>query len=283
MGDKETGTAAGITKMRSPSYPIIGLDRAIEYAHKLYSHSKRYAASRATVAEAWRMSPTSGSFLTYSAALKQFDLMTSSGIKEQQKYILTEDAERIIVDATNSPQKRDAIHRVALAPKVYKELWERFGVDSVNGGVEDGALQNYLTLDRPGSRYTQDGACAVIKHYKNTMAFANLQEDGYIPDSAEDDPPNDDLQKGPDHPGKGTSAANSGGKTMPGEQELTRGTFAPDTGFRLFVRGENFTPEHFYNMLAQIMLNASFFGVSKVKLPPMENLIIPEVLPPENE
>ena len=283
MGDKETSTAAGITKMRSPSYPIIGLDRAIEYAQMLYSHAKRYEASRATVADAWRMSSTSGSFLTYTAALKQFGLMTSSGIKDQQKYILTEDAERIILDATNSPQKRDAIHQVALAPKIYRELWKRFGVDSVNGGVEDGALQNYLVLDRPGSHFTQDGARAVIKHYKSTMAFANLQEDGYIPDGTEDDPPNDGFQKGPDHPDNGTSTTNSGGKTMSGEQELTRGTFAPDTGFRLFVRGENFTPEHFYHMLAQIMLNASFFGVSKVKLPPIESFIIPEVLPPEKE
>ena len=282
MADNTTGTSSHTTKSRSPSYPILDLERAVEYAQKLYSHAKRHETSRVTVGEAWGMSPTSGSFLTYAAALKQFGFMTSSGTKDQQKYALTGDAERIILDATDSPQKRDAIRRAAVAPKIYNELWGKFGMDSINGGIEENMLQNYLTLDRPGPRYTLDGARAVIKHYKNTMAFANLQEDGYIPGGTEDDPPNDGSQKGPEHPVKGPPAADAGGKTMPEELELTRGTFAPDTGFRLFVRGENFTPEHFNQMLAQIMLNASFFGVSKAKLPRLENLVIPEVLPPEN-
>ena len=69
MEEKDAGIPR-TSKTRSPSYPVVGLERAIEYARDLHKHAKLHEADKATVAGAWKMRPLSGSFLGYSSALK---------------------------------------------------------------------------------------------------------------------------------------------------------------------------------------------------------------------
>lgn len=277
--ERETSSA---TKVRSPAYPVMDLEKAIGYANRLYSHAKLHETSRQTVADAWKISPSSGGFLGYSAALKHFGLMTSSGAKENQRYALTKDAERIILDLTDSPEKREAIQRAALAPKIYSELWDKFAVDGIDGGVEESALRNYLVFDRPGPKYTPDAAPLVIRHYRSTMTFANFQAGNRTPDPSETDPPSEAATGVQQPSAEGAPGADADDRVLPGERELVRGTFAPDGGFRLIVRGEDLTPRHFKLMLAQIILHADIFGVADPKILRLADAIIPDdVLPPE--
>ena len=229
MEEKDAGIPR-TSKTRSPSYPVVGLERAIEYARDLHKHAKLHEADKATVAGAWKMSPLSGSFLGYSSALKQFRLITSYRSKGRQKYVLTKDAERIVLDEIDSPEKRDAIQRAALSPKICSELWGRFGMDGVDGGIEESMLRNYLVLDRPGARYTPDGARLVVKHYKGTMTFANFQEGSPTYDASETDPSSDDAQEDPERPLEDAPTAKPEERFMQGEIELVKGTFTPDGG-----------------------------------------------------
>ena len=261
-------------KTRSPAYPLIDLEKAIDCAKKLYDHAKLHEVNKAAVGESWKMSHLSGTFLGYVAALKTFGLVASSGAKEQLKYKLTKDSERIILDQTNSPEKKEAIQRAAMAPKIYQELWEKFGKDGVDGSVEASVLSNYLILDRPGPRYNPTAAKLVIKHYKSTLAFAGVLDNGQTT--------TDEDHQQPEDPNEIKKEPEPENPSPQGEYELTRGTFSQDSGFRLMLRGKDRTPRHFKVMIAQILLHADFFGVVDPKILRLADAIIPsEVIPPE--
>ncbi len=258
MEESTNGEDLGVGRTRSPAYPGIDLKKAIAYAKQLYGHAKLHEVNKSAVGKAWGMSPTGGHFLGNIAALRSF------GLVERRKYRLTKDAERIIVDPTDSDEKREAIRRAALSPKIYLELWNKYGTDGVDGGIEENVLFSYLVLDRPEPRYAESAAKLVIRYYKSTLSFAGIQGAQQVPD---DDNEVDPTSEGDDRDLKEPLKTDNDPpqperQSMQGEQEIVRGTFSPDSGFRLMLRGEDRTPRHFKLMIAQIILHADYFAYS---------------------
>jgi len=159
-------------KVRSPSYPGIGLAAAIERAEQLYERENRYAAPVPAVLSHWKYSPKSGPGFTTLAAVKQFGLIADEGRGDDRKVRLSDLGLRIVQDRRpGSTDRQKAIREAALRPGVYSELWRSFGA-----GASDANLA--YALVRQG--FSEAAAQDVVRDYRATIAFAGLTDDASV-------------------------------------------------------------------------------------------------------
>jgi hypothetical protein len=166
---------------RSPSYPGISLETALERAQRLYDVERRNAAPAENILKHWGYAPKSGGGMVALAALKKFGLVTDEGTGSRRQARLTDLALRILQDRRpGSEERAQAIKDAALAPGIHRELWERYR----EGGLpSDETMEFYLVTDRG---FTESGAKELIQEFRNTLAFARLDGGGTLPDSEGD-------------------------------------------------------------------------------------------------
>src|SRR5687768_7731616 len=85
-------------KERSPSFPFIPLEKAIERARAVAEHHKRSPARMATIGETWGYAPKSSGLLQTVAALKSYGLTDDIGRGEDRRIQLSDLAWRILYD-----------------------------------------------------------------------------------------------------------------------------------------------------------------------------------------
>ncbi len=175
-------------RVRSPAYPSMGLKDALEKARVVYDKDKAFSAKVDVVLRHWGYTnPTSGRAQGALSALKQFGLLDETGTPGNREIKLSAIALSIIQDKVpDSPERARAIKTAALKPKIYAELWSKWGPDLPS--VEN--IETYLVRDR---QYNEDAVKGLIDDYKATIQFAKLeiggtltQEDGAKKDSLDD-------------------------------------------------------------------------------------------------
>src|SRR5689334_2255157 len=85
-------------KHRSPAYPFIPLQKAVERAATLYERNKRHSTPLAVAAGLWGYKEKSSGGLQTVSALKQFGLLLDEGSGDKRHVRLTELAFRILLD-----------------------------------------------------------------------------------------------------------------------------------------------------------------------------------------
>ncbi len=182
-----TDTSATETsrRFRSPAYPAVDLGAAIERANKLHVKALHHAVGVAVLADAWEFGSIKSSGLwATAAALLQYGLLIDEGSGDKRKFQLTDAALRIVRDPNpESEKRRSAIRAAAVSPKIFKELWDKFGVQITT--LSDVVVKSWLTLDRHEAGlapYSDAAADEVIRVYKATVAFAGLTEYGNLPE-----------------------------------------------------------------------------------------------------
>lgn len=179
-------------RFRSPPYPFIPLGKAIERAKQLHPKSLHHQVNFSVLADAWGYGIKSSGLIQTAAALIQFGLLTDEGSGLKRRFQLTPDAIRIVQDTDPSSEKRrTAIQRAALAPKIHKELWDKFG----NSSVSDVVLRNYLIFDRTdsdGAAFSTMSANMLIEEYKSTISLAEITS---APPTSEEDQENEDEKE----------------------------------------------------------------------------------------
>jgi hypothetical protein len=176
------GYAAGIVmaverperkkKARSPSYPGIGLEAAIERARTLYAVEKRNAVPVETAMTDWGYSPKASSGLVVLAALKKFGLLIDEGSGTARKARLSDLALDIVLDEReDSPDRQRLIQDAALRPTIHSELWQKYGGNLPS----DSALRYELRKER---NFTDTAVAEFIPQFRATLAFAGLTGDG---------------------------------------------------------------------------------------------------------
>lgn len=159
---------------RSPSYPAISLDVAIERVRVLYNAVRRNWVNVDTALSYWGYKPKSGAGLVLIAALKKFGLGADQGSGDQRQVQITESAFRILIDDRESSAERDALIReAALKPTIHSELWEYY----------QGSLpaDQHLRIHLIGNKaFTENGADEFIPEFRRTIEFARLGETGII-------------------------------------------------------------------------------------------------------
>lgn len=242
MANEEPAPAAPVKKERSPSFPFIGLSKALERARAVYAHAKRHEARVPDVAAAWGLGAKSSGTLQTIAALLAFGLLEDQGSGENRKLKITDLAFKALED--QRPGAREgALAEASLKPKLIAEYFEKWHVER----PADGICISELRIDRG---FTEDGAKAFLRVYDDTVGFtATAVHDMQAEIAKSRDGQNrgegtDKIISPPPPPPPPAVVRNSslagGGKAslMQGERELTTGLLSKDASFRLIVTGQ---------------------------------------------
>jgi hypothetical protein len=156
-------------KGRSPAYPSINLQTAIQRARQLHDRERQYLTPVSTIVAHWGYSSLNGPALGAIAALKKYGLLDEEGAGEDRKAKLSQLADVILMNPDEAKQK-EAIQEAALRPAIHQEMWEKYHNDLPS----ERNLLWELTRDRG---FTERGAGEFIRVYRATIAFAQLEDD----------------------------------------------------------------------------------------------------------
>lgn len=157
------------SKDRSPSFPFITLERALDRARQFYAEEKRGAAPFARAVMHWRYTEASSGGLQTVAALKSYGLMEDvGGSRKDRQFKLSDLALRILLDQRPDSSERAAYMRqAALTPNVAAEVYERWP----DGLPSDSTLNHFLVLER---KFNEGSAANAVKILKENQGFANV-------------------------------------------------------------------------------------------------------------
>ncbi|MEU1808720.1 hypothetical protein O7622_08785 [Micromonospora sp. WMMD1076] len=160
-------TPARRTAGRSPSFPAINLETAVRRARELYERERQHPTPIQKIVAHWGYKGMTGPANLSVAALKKFGLLTDEGKGAERRGRLTHLAVDIIANP-NQSARNAAIKQAALMPSAHRELWDRYG----NELPSDANLRWELVRQRG---FTEGGAEDLIRGYKQTVAFAQLE------------------------------------------------------------------------------------------------------------
>jgi len=159
-------------RMRSPAYPYTNLEAAIRRAREFYDREGRNSAPLAVAAKHWGYEPKSSGSNQTAAALMSFGLMQDEGTGEKRKVKLTPNALKILLDTrTDSSEKAALIKQAALAPRIHKQIWDKWGATDVS----DDNLRHALLFEWTPP-FNENSVAGFISEYRGTIAFAKLTE-----------------------------------------------------------------------------------------------------------
>ena len=168
-----------MARVRSPSFPFIGLEKAIARAREFY-YGERMGRVHVSVApQHWSYNEKSSGSIQTLAALVAFGLMSYEGRKEKRSVALTE-AARVILLGSDGPRQQ-TIQECALKPNIHKTLWEHFEEKIPS----DGKLRDYLLFDHKPP-FNENVVDQFILQFRATLKFSKLTSNGSIPEENQD-------------------------------------------------------------------------------------------------
>lgn len=151
-------------KDRSPRFPFITLEKALERAAQFFAEEKRGAAPFSSAAEHWNYSASSSGALQTVAALKSYGLLEGT----HKSIRLSELALRILLDKRPDSTERDALKRqAALNPEIATLIYEKWPDDLPS----DATLNHFLVLELSFNEATAQRSVEIIK--QNQLFTAN--------------------------------------------------------------------------------------------------------------
>jgi hypothetical protein len=163
-------------KHRSPAYPFISLEKAINRARELYRHDNRHASPVAAAIKHWGFAEKSSGGQQTIAALKQYGLLADDGSGADRRVKLTDRALSILLDEVeNSPEKSKAIRDAALAPKLFAEMFNKWGAELPSPET----MRTFLRRDKG---FNDEVLGVVIRAFKDSVSFAKLGQSDKVAD-----------------------------------------------------------------------------------------------------
>jgi hypothetical protein len=174
--DEDSGHSS---RHRSPAYPYISLTKAIERIQTMHDAEGRHAVRFDVLAKRWGFAPQSSSAAQTVGALRQYGLLeVEKGTGFDRSFRLTDRALRILLDKRPG-ERTKALQDAAKAPKLYGDLWEKWG-----GGLpSDENGQSHLTIDRG---FNPGVVGVLLANYKETLRVASLLGTDTLPDDGPD-------------------------------------------------------------------------------------------------
>jgi len=169
MSETDSLSARKAKRPRSPSYPGITLEQAIERARVIYEKEGRNSPPFEAILEHWGYSPRSGAGSVVLAALRKYGLLVYEG----QTARLSDLALTILWHEDDTEERQEAIKEAALKPTIHAELWRQY--DTV---PSEATLK--LELRRRG--FAETAIPEFINIFRSTLAFAQLTETDRLPD-----------------------------------------------------------------------------------------------------
>jgi hypothetical protein len=152
-------------KVRSPSFPFIGLRDALDRARTFYEAEQRNAARSETAAAHWGYSAKSSGGKQTIAALRSFGLLEGDSLVK-----LSGRGLRLVLDEREASEERERLlQQAALMPPIHARLWERYGAELPSAQT----LRLGLILDEG---FNENSVDDFLTEYRETLEYARLLE-----------------------------------------------------------------------------------------------------------
>lgn len=155
-------------KDRSPSFPFIPLQTAIERLVAFDQTFGRHDTPANKVGRAWKMKDGSSQAFQTMAALKSFGLLDYRGSGPARDTFLTDEGRKYL-RAQQESMKREVVRNAALKPKVIEKFWHQWGADRP---IDDVCLDELHFKHG----FTQSAAETFLRVYDATISYAGLSD-----------------------------------------------------------------------------------------------------------
>lgn len=148
---------------RSPSYPMLSLDEAIEKAKVLWEKDKNNSIPIEAVYEHLGYRSKAGYAARVLAALKKFNLI----FEKQDDILLTEEAVDLALHSPTEEHYKETVKKLALSPSIYEKLFNEY-----NGKLpSDANLRIKLIKDY---EFNPESVDDFLTNFRRTIDFAGL-------------------------------------------------------------------------------------------------------------
>jgi len=172
----ENDTEDRKARERSPRFPSLSLEKALDRATEFYEHEKRGSAPYAAAAQHWGYKASSSGAIQTFATLRSYGLL--DGTHKDMR--LSELALRILLDKRPDPTERNQLKRqAALNPPIAAQISEKWK----DGLPSDATLNHFLVLDLGFNESTASKAINIIKEnerFTNVSYSDTLSSDDEI-------------------------------------------------------------------------------------------------------
>jgi len=171
MSDQTESSGSAGKNDRSPSFPFIPLETALERLAAFEEHFKRTPARPEKAGEAWGIDAQAYADRTL-AALRAFGLVDYQGMGKSRVAVVSEEG-RNYLRAQQETTKREIVRRAALRPKQIAKFWNEWGSDRP---ADAACLDTLMMRDS----FSEKGARDFLKVYDSTISYAKLFGDDKI-------------------------------------------------------------------------------------------------------
>jgi hypothetical protein len=160
-----------MAKVRSPNYPVVDLSGALVMARKLFDKDGRNRVSKQALASHLGHDTLSGPALGKIGALRAYGLVDGNGDDNR----ITDDAVTALMAPDGTPDKAEALRRLAFAPGLFREIRKDF-----LSPPSDSNLRYWLVK----RGFSAEAAAKAAKTYLATVALVTNAERDYVQHSA---------------------------------------------------------------------------------------------------
>lgn len=161
-------------KTRSPNYPAVGLEDAVQRLKRIYETQRRYPATREILVKLMGYGTLNGASSTVVSALSKYGLLEGQG----EKLRVSEMGQDIVLHRKGDQEYTEAIRTAAFMPAFFRELRDQYP----DGLPSEHSLRATL-IKRGFNPKAIDGA---VRAYRDTIEFVNAEADGFVAEVQED-------------------------------------------------------------------------------------------------
>lgn len=171
---------ANSKRVRSPNYPAVSLEEAIEKARVLYDREITHFTGIDVASAHWKYKSASTGGALIIAALSAYGLAETKGSGSDRQVRINDTGRKLILDQRpkTDRERLELLRMAALSPKLHNELWEKWGGELPS----DNTIRHYLVLER---NFNEGTVVDFIANYKKTLDFAGLLGPATIPPEEE--------------------------------------------------------------------------------------------------
>ena len=158
------------SRMRSPSYPCIGLPEAVSLTRRIYEKTQMHPSVQDDLSMLLGYEGGSGWLAQRMSALSKFGLLEiiPASPTRGKACVLTALGEVIALWQTTSDEYKTALRQAALRPPIYDDLWNRFGPDL----PPNSEMAAYLVEER---KFNRNAVSSLLADFRATMDLADLK------------------------------------------------------------------------------------------------------------
>lgn len=172
----EANTRQSAKRTRSPAYPAIGLQEAIQKTKVLWDKAKRHPASIYDLSVWWNFEKGSSAAMSAVSALSKFGLTENEGSGAERTARITESGIKLVFNPDpDSTEYRHELRKAALLPGIHSEIWDKFFPEL----PDDSVIERYLVIQR---EFNPQYVKGFIKQFRETIDFAGLTGDNAATD-----------------------------------------------------------------------------------------------------